>query len=396
MKEIIVNHAEEKSTIVVVEDGNLVEKYEESSDLERLEGNIYLGKVTDILPGMQAAFVDIGDEKNAFLHIKDVLPKVSNKTGNKNEDLNKYNIQDYVKVGMPIVVQVKKDKTGKKGAKISTNLNIAGKFVVIIPDSSFITMSNKIEDEQETKRLISIVSKMDVKNYGVIIRTSAINASEVDIQNDVESMVSLYENIKGKADSIISDKCSCPTLLYEKGSIVKRLLTDIGNQGLDRIVVNDVNSYESIRQLVSFNGLNIEVEYIDKKDILDLYGLERQIEKITNRKVWLKCGGFITIDQTEALTAIDVNSGKYTGKESIEKTVLKVNSEATVEIAKQIRARDIGGIIIVDYIDMDTKQDEEIIYNLLIDSLKKDRAKTQVVGFTKLHLLEMTRKHICS
>lgn len=396
MKEIIVNHAEEKSTIVVVEDGNLVEKYEESSDLERLEGNIYLGKVTDILPGMQAAFVDIGDEKNAFLHIKDVLPKVSNKTGNKNEDLNKYNIQDYVKVGMPIVVQVKKDKTGKKGAKISTNLNIAGKFVVIIPDSSFITMSNKIEDEQETKRLISIVSNMDVKNYGVIIRTSAINASEVDIQNDVESMVSLYENIKGKADSIISDKCSCPTLLYKKGSVVKRLLTDIGNQGLDRIVVNDVNSYQSIRQLVSFNGLNIEVEYIDKKDILDLYGLERQIEKITNRKVWLKCGGFITIDQTEALTAIDVNSGKYTGKESIEKTVLKVNSEATVEIAKQIRARDIGGIIIVDYIDMDTKQDEEIIYNLLIDSLKKDRAKTQVVGFTKLHLLEMTRKHICS
>ena len=144
------------------------------------------------------------------------------------------------------------------------------------------------------------------------------------------------------------------------------------------------------------SNINVEVKYVEKESLLDLYDLHKQINKISNRKIWLDCGGFITIDQTEALTAIDVNTGKFIGKENIEKTVLKVNSEATVEIAKQMRARDIGGIVIIDYIDMDSKEDEEIIQNLLIENLKKDRAKTQVVGFTKLHLLEMTRKHICS
>ena len=161
MKEIIVNSAEDKSIIMVVENGNLLEKYEEYDSLERLEGNIYFGKVVDILPGMQAAFVDIGDNKNAFLHIKDILPKVSNQTGNKNEDLNKYNIRDYVKTGMPVIVEVKKDKTDKKGAKVSTNLNIAGKFVVIIPNSEFITLSQKIEDKKEIERLNNIVNKLE-------------------------------------------------------------------------------------------------------------------------------------------------------------------------------------------------------------------------------------------
>ena len=187
-----------------------------------------------------------------------------------------------------------------------------------------------------------------------------------------------------------------PTLLFEKGNMIKRLLLDIGNQGLERITVNNGLLYDNILELVKENNLNVEVKNVHKCNLMEVYDLEKQISKILNRKIWLKCGGFITIDQTEALTAIDVNTGKFTGKESIEKTVLKVNSEATIEIAKQLRARDIGGIVIIDYIDMDTKEDEEIIQNLLLENLKKDRAKTQVIGFTKLHLLEMTRKHICS
>ena len=199
-----------------------------------------------------------------------------------------------------------------------------------------------------------------------------------------------------RAESLISEKNLVPTLLFEKGNMVKRLLLDIGNQDLNKIVVNSEQVYRNVCSLVEEGNFNIEVELLKRENILDLYDLEKQINKISNRKVWLKCGGFITIDRTEALTAIDVNTGKFIGKENIEKTVLKVNSEATVEIAKQIRARDIGGIIIIDYIDMDNSEDEEIIQNLLIESLKKDRAKTQVVGFTKLHLLEMTRKHICS
>lgn len=396
MKEIIVNATNEKKDILFVEDGHLLEKYEEFEEFERLEGNIYLGKVMDILPGMQAAFVDIGDEKNAFLHIKDIVPKVSNQTGNKNEDLNKYNIKDYISVGMPVIVEVKKDKTDKKGAKVSTNLNIAGKFVVIIPNSEFITVSQKIDNENEIKRLSDIVNNLNIKNFGIIIRTSAVNATEIQIAEDIKELVDIYNNVKEKADKIKQQKDFEPTLLYEKGNIIKRLLLDIGNQGLKRVLVNDKNDCQSIKNLAKESNLDIAVELYENREILELYNLRKQIEKFTNRKVWLDCGGFITIDQTEALTAIDVNTGKFTGKENIEKTVLKVNSEATIEIAKQIRARDIGGIIIVDYIDMNKKEDEEIVQNLLLDNLRKDRAKTQVVGFTKLHLLEMTRKHICS
>lgn len=401
MKDIIVNCAKDKKTIVVVEDGNLIEKYEEYNELQRLEGNIYLGKITDILPGMQAAFVDIGDEKNAFLHIKDVIPKKSNETGNKNEDLNKYNIKDYVKVGMPVIVEVKKDKTDKKGAKVSTNLNIAGKYVVIIPNSEFVTISQKIEDSNEIIRLSNIVKNLKIKSYGIIIRTSAINVSEQDIIQDVQDIIKTYEDIKNKADKLISNYKNYnedfkSILLHEKGNLITRIILDIGYQGLDNIIVNNKEIYNDISKYIQKMNIKTNLKLLEKDDILDMYDLQRQIEKISNRKIWLKCGGFITIDKTEALTAIDVNTGKFTGKENIEQTVLKVNSEATIEIAKQIRARDIGGIIIIDYIDMDFKEDEEIIQKLLMDNLKKDRAKTQVIGFTKLHLLEMTRKHICS
>ena len=401
MKDIIVNCAKDKKTIVVVEDGNLIEKYEEYNELQRLEGNIYLGKITDILPGMQAAFVDIGDEKNAFLHIRDVIPKKSNETGNKNEDLNKYNIKDYVKVGMPVIVEVKKDKTDKKGAKVSTNLNIAGKYVVIIPNSEFVTISQKIEDSNEIIRLSNIVKNLKIKNYGIIIRTSAINVSEQDIIQDVQDVIKTYEDIKNKADKLISNYKNYnedfkSILLHEKGNLITRIILDIGYQGLDNIIVNNKEIYNDISKYIQKMNIKTNLKLLEKDDILDMYDLQRQIEKISNRKIWLKCGGFITIDKTEALTAIDVNTGKFTGKENIEQTVLKVNSEATIEIAKQIRARDIGGIIIIDYIDMDFKEDEEIIQKLLMDNLKKDRAKTQVIGFTKLHLLEMTRKHICS
>lgn len=396
MKEIIVNTSNDKKIITVVEDTKLIEKYEETQENKRLEGNIYLGKITDVLPGMQAAFVNIGDEKNAFLHIKDILPKKSNETGNKNEDFSKYNIKDYVKVGMPVIVEVKKDKTDKKGAKVSTNLNIAGKFVVLIPNSQFITISQKIDNLDEVNRLKQLVKDCNINNFGVIIRTSAEGIDENSLKQDIQAVLKIHQEIQEKFN-IISKKSSFePSLLFEKGNVIQRLLLDIGNQNLENIIVNNKELYENLKQFIIKNNFKVNINLVEEQDILDMYDLNKQIEKISNRKIWLKCGGFITIDKTEALTAIDVNSGKFTGKESIEQTVLKVNSEATVEIAKQLRARDIGGIIVIDYIDMDNKQDEEIIHNLLLENLKKDRAKTQVVGFTKLHLLEMTRKHIFS
>lgn len=394
MKEIIVNNSEEKRIIALVENGELVEIYEEYESIEILQGNIYIGKITDVLPGMQAAFVDIGNEKNAFLHIKDILPKQSNKTGNKNEDLSKYNIKDYVKVGMPVLVEVKKDETGKKGPKVSTNLNIAGKFSVIIPNSNFVTVSQKLSDNQQIDKLKNMVEKLKLTNYGVIVRTSAVNKSEEEIGQDIFSTINLYEGIKEKFEEISNKENFKPQLLYEKGNIIKRLLLDVGNTDLEKIVVNSKELYDNIKIMIEENQQNdkIKLELINKENILDIYDLEKQISKSLNRKVWLKCGGFITIDSTEALTAIDVNTGKFTGKENIEQTVLKVNKEATIEIVKQLRLRNIGGIIVIDYIDMQTKEDEIIIQELLQEKLKTDRVKTQVVGFTKLHLLEMTRK----
>lgn len=395
MKEIVVNYVDNKRTILIVEDSKLIEKYEENEDIDRLEGNIYLGKVTDVLPGMQAAFVDIGDEKNAFLHIKDLLPKVSNETGNKNEDLSKYNIKDYVKIGMPIIVEVKKDKTDKKGAKVSTNLNLAGKFVVLIPNSKFVTVSQKVEGNSKVEKLKEYVKSLSINNYGVILRTSSVNASENQIKEDIEEIIKLHKNIIKKAEEISKNKSFNPSMLFYKGNLISRLILDLGNQDLKKIIVNEEELYKSVKQKIQEENLSIEVELSQKENLLEIYNLENQLEKISNRKVWLKCGGFITIDKTEALTAIDVNTGKFVGKESIEQTVLKVNLEATEEIAKQLRARDIGGIIVIDYIDMDKKEDEEQVKELLVDCLKKDRAKTQVIGFTKLHLLEMTRKHMC-
>ncbi len=381
MKEIIINSSKDKDIVAVVENGKLIEKYDECDKIERLEGNVYLGIITDVLQGMQAAFVDIGDDKNAYLHIKDILPKKSNETGNKDEDFSKYNVKDYVKVGMPVIVEVKKDKTDKKGAKVSTNLNIAGKFVVVIPNTEFITTSQKIEDNNEIIRLKNIVENIGIKNYGIIIRTSAINASKEQIVEDINNVINICKNIENKANNLIKKSMCKPQLLYEKGNIIQRLLLDIGTQDLQKVIVNNMEIYKNVESFINKNNLKCELEILERSNILDIYCLEEQLEKLFNKKIWLKCGGFIIIDKTEALTAIDVNSGKFTGKENIEQTVLKVNMEATIEIAKQLRLRDIGGIIVIDYIDMDSKEDEEVIKNLLVESLKKDRAKTQVVRF---------------
>ncbi len=389
MREILINSDNEKNNIVITEDGKVIEKYQEYNENRTIEGNIYLGKVVSVLAGMQAAFVDIGEEKNAFLHIKDILPKVSEVTGNKNEKISKSDIKKFVKVGMPIIVQVKKDKVETKGARISTNLNIPGKYMAIVSNSKFVTISSKIEDEKEAIRLKSIVKKNNKSENGFIVRTAAVGKSEHILVDEQKSLELVYENILKNADKCIKQN-QYPTKLYETGGIINKILLGLV-ENVEKIIVNNENIFDFIMN-----------EYPEAKEKLQINNdafsdnIKAQVEKLKNRKIWLNCGGFITIDKTEALTAIDVNTGKYTGNDSLEKTVLKVNEEATVEIAKQLKARDIGGIIIVDYIDMEEKESEEIIVKLLEKELKKDRAKTQVIGFTPLHLLEMTRKHLYS
>ena len=393
MKEIVINvDVNENKTVMLVENGHLLEQYEENTNIKRLEGNIYIGKIQNVLQGMQAAFVDIGEKKNTFIHIKDILPKVDAKIEDPEEGVKKNNIKDIVKPGMPILVQVKRDSTNKKGARVSTHINLPGRFCVIMPGVKFVTISQKIENEKERTRLIEIIEKHIPQGIGIIVRTSAEGKKEEDIVKDMKQTLQKWEEI----NKIAQQKKEIPKLVYENSHIIKKILVDLIDQDIARIIVNSQKEKQEIEDMLRENGQEIEVILKRQENILDLYDLSTQIEKIGNRKIWLKCGGFITIDKTEALTAIDVNSGKYIGTKSLEQTVFTVNKEASIEIAKQLRLRDIGGIIIIDYIDMKEKEHKEKIIQILQENLKNDRSKTQIVGFTKLNLLEMTRKHMCS
>ena len=399
MREILVNVDEQNNkTIVVVENGKLIEKYQENYGEERLEGNIYLGKVENVLLGMQAAFVDIGKEKNTFIHIRDIIPKASNETGNKNEPLNKHNIKNYIKTGMPILVQIKKDATSKKGARVSTHINLSGRYAVLMPNSNFITISKKIEKETEKNRLLKIVKEIVPQNYGIIIRTSAEEKSEEEIKRDINNLIITWQEIVNKYEKVKKQTTFTPQLIYKNQGIIEKLIIDLIDQDLSKVIVTEEKTYENIKKVLEKIALetDVKVELKKEKNILNIYEIQEQLEKANNRKIWLKCGGFITIDKTEALTAIDVNSGKYVGTKDLEKTIFTVNKEATIEITKQIRLRDIGGIIIIDYIDMENKEDKAKILEILEENLKKDRSKTQVIGFTPLDLLEMTRKHMWS
>lgn len=395
MQELIVVQKQDLKEISILEEGVLKEHYKEKEDKKRLEGNIYIGKVTDVLIGMQAAFVDIGAEKNAFLHIRDILPKKSNVTGNKKEELENYKIKDYIKPNQKVLVQVKKDSNNIKGARVSTNIQIAGRFVVVLPENDFITVSQKIENEEERNRLISIVESVKKnKKIGIIIRTAAKGKEESKIKKDIENTLKELENIQKE---FLNSDDKVPKIIKKSDTILEKILLDIADNKLEKIYVNNKELQKEIEQILKRlqEDVTIKVELVEER-LENRYDLNSQIEKISNRKIWLKCGGFITIDKTEALTAIDVNSGKFTGKENIEKTALKVNKEASIEIAKQLRLRDIGGIIIIDYIDMNEESSKEEIIELLKENLKEDRAKTQVMEFTKLSLLEITRKHIFS
>ena len=392
MQELIVIQKENIKQIYLVEDGTLKEYYSETNENKNLEENIYIGKVSNILPGMQAAFIDIGEEKKAYLHIKDILPKKSTITGNKEENIDNYKIKDYIKQNEPILVQVKKDSNTLKGPKVSSNIQIPGRFIVLLPENDFITISQKIEKEEEKNRLIEIVN--DVKKdrqIGIIIRTAAEGKEKELIQKDIDIAIKKWEKLKEE----FKKSKNYPKILKRNESILEKILLDLSDNKLSKITVNDkVLQEKIIKKLNEIQGeTKIKVE-LQEENLENKYDLDKQLEKAQNRKIWLKCGGFITIDKTEALTAIDVNTVKFTGKENLEKTILKVNKEASEEIAKQIRLRDIGGIIIIDYIDMEEERTKEEVLETLKEKLKEDRAKTQIMQFTKLNLLEMTRKRM--
>lgn len=386
MKELIVYKNNEKKNIMLVQNGVLIENHIEYERNKTIEGNIYIGKVQNVFQGMQAAFVNIGKDKNAFIHLKDIVPKQDIvKNGEKKITEN---IKDLIKPGDPILVEIKRDSNSKKGARVSTHISLTGRFIVLLPNSPFITVSQKITDESERTKLTNIAKKYIPNNMGAIIRTVSKDATEENIKNDIYRIIEKWNNIVSTGIE------GYPKLVYDTGGILFKLLIDLVDSDLSKITVNDINDYEFIKKYLEEAEVNIKLELNNSP--LDLYDLEKQLDRAENRKIWLKCGGFITIDKTEALTAIDVNSGKYVGDKNLESTAFTVNKEATIEIAKQLRLRDIGGIVIIDFIDMYNKDNlEKIIYKMK-EETKKDRSKVQVEGFTKLSLMELTRKHICS
>ena len=391
MLELIIKRMGQERQIVLIEDGKIVEYYKEDEEENKNEGNIYIGIVKDIVKGMQAAFVDIGIGKNSLIHLKDILEKKDEKKQKVNLDQE---ITNLIKPNDKLLVQIKKDSNEKKGARISKHINLPGKYIVLMPNTDIITVSQKIEKKEEQERLIKLVSENISKENGAIIRTSA-EGKEKEIIEDIKNIEQKWNKILKESQDV---NAQIPRCLYKSEDIVEKMLMDLTDKGIQKVTVNDSIDYNEMNMIKKENKEYKDLQIVVKSEetIFDIYDLEQQIQKINNRKIWLKCGGFITIDKTEALTAIDVNTGKYTGNKTMEDTVFKVNKEATIEIAKQLRLRDIGGIIIIDYIDMQKEEDKNIIEELLKQEVKKDRSKTQIEGFTKLDLMELTRKHICS
>lgn len=391
MTELVIQVNNREKQIALVKNGKLIEYYTENDLTSRKEGNVYVGIIKDVIKGMQSAFVDIGTDKKSFIHLKDILPKIDETKQDVDFSIQ---INELIKANQKILVQVKKDSNEKKGARVSTHINLPSKYIVLMPNTDIVTVSQKIEDEKEQQRLIKLVKENLSKNNGAVIRTSAQNKNE-EIIKDIKKVEERWNKILETSVDPNFDKAK---LLYNAEGIVEKMLIDLSDENINQIIVNNKEEYKTLKNLIEQNEeyKNTKLELKENENILDMYDLNKQVEKIQNRKVWLKCGGFITIDKTEALTAIDVNTGKYTGTKNLEETIYKVNKEATIEIAKQLRLRDVGGIIIIDYIDMKNQKHRDDIEKLLKEELKKDRSKTQVEGFTKLDLMELTRKHICS
>lgn len=371
-----------ESRVAVIDDGSLAEIYIERQDDMRLLGNIYMGRVENVLPGMQAAFVDIGLEKNAFLYVKDAVDYEAMKRG--------VSIGSVLKSGDEILVQVSKEPSGTKGPRVTSHITLPGKYIVLMPGVEYIGVSRRIEDESERERLKYIISKLKPDGMGVIIRTEAEGREEEDFTEDIRLLTALWSGISGEAKM-----GGAPRLVHKDMDILYRSIRDLLNRNTTKVFINDRDAFLKAEGIAGSYSPDLKglIEYYDGSvNMLDFYGISGKIKKALSRKVWLKNGGYIVIDQTEALTSIDVNTGKYTGSHDLKETILKTNLEAAGEIAKQLRLRDIGGIIVIDFIDMEVERHRARVIDRLKDEMKKDRAKSSVFGITHLGLVEMTRK----
>lgn len=389
-KEILVDANGFSTRVAVVEDGAPVELYVEQEGAQRLVGNIYNGKVQNVLPGMQAAFIDIGLERNAFLYAGDiVMPDDADEEIEREKIRSMRSIRDMLKPGQTIMVQVDKDPVGTKGARVTTHITLAGRSLVLMPTMDYVGVSRRIDKEEERTRLRRILTDIKPDNMGVIVRTASAGKSREAFVEDLESLKLLYEDIQKRAR-----KQKAPSLLHAEQSLLFRTVRDLLMRDVDRVFVNDAGALERLREIADVMAPKLKPRILLKQSeaLFDRYDTEGKIDKALARKVWIKNGSYIIIDRTEALTCIDVNTGKFVGKDNLEKTITATNCEAAREIARQLRLRDIGGIIIIDFIDMERESNRSMVLNTLKTALKDDHTRSHVFGFTHLGLVEMTRK----
>lgn len=396
-KKIIADVNTYEARVALLEDGELAEIHVETRGQERLVGNIYKGRVANILPGMQAAFVDIGLEKNAFLYAGDILSDQSDfyfPEMNDEEPIEKKleikNIKEMLSPNQEIVVQVLKQPGGSKGARVTTHITLANRYLVLMPTVDHVGVSRRIEDEGERERLKNLIMEIKPPNMGVIVRTVAENATKEDIEAELKFALRLWERVSGKADFL-----TAPRLIHAEETLLFRTIRDIFNPDVDEFIINDKDYYEKLLAVTNIVSPEMSSRlrlYENDGNIFDFYNIENKIENALKRKVWLKNGCYLVIDETEALTVIDVNTGKYIGEDNLQDTILNANVEAAEEIARQLRLRDISGIIVIDFIDMEEGENKQAVVDALTEALKHDRTKSNVLGMTELGLVEMTRK----
>jgi ribonuclease G len=417
-KRIVVN-AGLTETRVAVQEGNLLtELYLERSRHRSIVGSVYKGVVTNVLPGMQAAFVDIGLAKDAFLYAGDYTPDLGDVTrpvsAVLDEDLDDLDgvdaagadtdveepprreaiapIEDVLRKGQEVLVQVSKESLGTKGARITSFISLPGRYLVYMPQSRHIGVSRRIRDEAERDRLRSVVRDLSQASGGFIVRTNAEGKGEDEFRNDVEFLRRLWGQVHARHAA-----APAPSVLHEEGDLTFRVVRDLFSPDVDEFVVDTREVYEKCRGYVEalVPALAERVRlWEEATPVFEALGIEKEIEKALRRRVWLKSGGYIVIDHTEALVSIDVNTGKYVGKRDFEQTVLKINLEAVGEVVRQIRLRDLGGIIIIDFIDMESSEHREQVYRALKRALAEDKARTNVLEISELGLVEMTRKRV--
>ncbi len=404
MKELLINVEPMETRVAVLEDGAFEEFYVERSSPAPLLGNVYKGKVTSVVPGIRAAFVDLGIGKNGFLYLTDIVgptpdveEAVSMEGGRPNAapltGSQMPRIQDLVRVGQEILVQVIKEPLGTKGPRLTTHLTLPGRFLVLMPMDATTGVSKRIEDPKERDRLRTLLKELrPPADLGLIVRTAAHGATRRQLSRDLRFLVSLWKRIKGR-----SVRASAPSLIHEEYNLTLRLVRDNLTEDVNKIVVDSKEEFQKIQRFLAQTEphMRSRVElYRQDVSLFEKRGLEREIERIYNRKVELPSGGTVVIEQTEGLVAIDVNSGKFTGRRNLEETAFITNMEAAKELTRQIRLRDLGGILIIDFIDMNAQSHRQKVFNILQNALRKDRAKTNLIFLSEFGLVQMTRQRV--